>query len=293
MRINEKQESILDSFVCERLSANDNNKKIVNSFKNSIGNGLINYLHTDGWEQDRCGEIAFYVIKSNEGMPCLFFGIKCGGVFQPFYEDDFEKQLEENNKKVKQISYNKIEKILTEEGNQSSIVLRMSRQIEKTQSINDNYQEYLDFIGADKKQEGLRPIQRVSFSFSGVEITHFCKNEDDKVKNMWNSLREQYQFRYPMGEVFFWKFIVPKFIDIQEIVGCQYVYLFAADRSEDCVLSNYYRTELHFQRVETLGVVKPIYDLTCEFLSQDVNSMKHNMEEFWENFNLDPDEDIV
>lgn len=36
-----------------------------------------------------------------------------------------------------------------------------------------------------------------------------------------------------MGECVFWHIVVPKLKAIQEIAGCQYVYLFAADQSYD------------------------------------------------------------
>ena len=51
-----------------------------------------------------------------------------------------------------------------------------------------------------------------------------------------------------MGEVIFWKFIFPKFFEVQRIGGCEYAFLFVADLSEDRTLINYYNVALKENR---------------------------------------------
>lgn len=286
MCIYKSKKDVLDSFICERITSDDSNRELIQSFHSNKGKGLVSYLCERGWEQDQIGENAFYLVKSGKGIPFLFFGIKCGGVFQPL---TLEKRSKMNKKylnyciSVRNNYNNDNKEIEISLDTNPERTISISDIIDKKKAINENNQRFLKLVREDEKNEGMRPIQRVDLSFSGVEITHFCVNDD--VRPLWESLREQYDFEYTMGEIFFWKFIVPKFVEIQKIVGCQYAYLFAADLTAKRRLSNYYKNRLHFRRDEKLGVLKPLYDMNCEFLSQSVDDMKNNMDNFWGNFN--------
>ena len=114
-----------------------------------------------------------------------------------------------------------------------------------------------------------------------IELVPFCTN--DAMKSKW----KEYHLGHTMGETLFWKFIAPKFFAVQELAGCEYVFLFAADLSEDGSLVNYYDVSLKFQKRLDVGTNKPFYDFCCEFMCQEVNKMKKNRELFFENFNID------
>ena len=70
-------------------------------------------------------------------------------------------------------------------------------------------------------------------------------------------------------------------------VGCQYLFLFAADLSEDENLVNYYRTYLNFEDTEDRGTAIPIYDDTCKFMYQETVGLRQKQLIFYENFNRD------
>ena len=127
--------------------------------------------------------------------------------------------------------------------------------------------------------------EKVGETFSGVEIVQFCSNED--CSKYW----EQYGMKQKFGVVVFWHFIVPKVLSLMEIVGCQYVFLFAADDSEDEDLVNYYKTWLKFESSQERSAATPVYDLTCKFLYQDTCSLKEKRSYFYDHFN--PEEDAV
>lgn len=95
----------------------------------------------------------------------------------------------------------------------------------------------------------------------------------------------------PLGVVVFWNFIVPRICEVQNVVGCKYAFLFAADLSEDGSLINYYQTALHFEAPEDIGTSKPFYDFTCKFMCQTVNHLLQAQKDFFDNFN--PDEDTI
>ena len=101
-----------------------------------------------------------------------------------------------------------------------------------------------------------------------------------------------YDIQHPVGEVMFWKYIAPIIYETQERIGCQYVYLFAADASPDGVLINYYNVALKFEKPTNVGTNKPSYDLCCEFMCQEISKLRKNRQEYFDNFNPD-DGDII
>lgn len=76
------------------------------------------------------------------------------------------------------------------------------------------------------------------------------------------------------------------------MLGIQYLFLFAADFSDDRTLVNYYISVLNFNRGEERTTVKPIYDLSCEFMSQETKNLAEKRHAFLENFNIDLGEEV-
>ena len=71
------------------------------------------------------------------------------------------------------------------------------------------------------------------------------------------------------------------------MVGCQYLFLFAADLSKGEKLVQYYADQLNFEIPENLATAKPIYDFSCKFMCQEVKGLEKGREEFFNNFNPD------
>lgn len=297
MRITKEQEDALSQFKCERLSSDKRNRDLIKNFVCKKGQGLVDYLQGEDWEDDCDGKTACYLIKAPNGKPCLFFALKCGALFQPLDEEAIQKEYEDA-----QNFLNLLQDQSSENPNRDKIMIQLEQlRIKRNMTLEDvktmvtdnakrkknSRQRVLKLLETDKIREGARPIQRVGQTFPGIELTHFCA--DDNEKKIWNL----FNFRFPMGEVLFWKYIAPIFIDIQKFVGCQYAFLFAADRTPDGTLTNYYNVSLKFSKLSDVGTSKPFYDFCCEFMSQEVVNLKKNMETFFENFNLDEQDEIV
>lgn len=75
-----------------------------------------------------------------------------------------------------------------------------------------------------------------------------------------------------------------------EIVGCEYLFLFAADQTEDALLVNFYAEKLGFECRDEHCAAIPMYDFTCQFMSQKTNVLKEKQQEFFDHFN--PDEEV-
>lgn len=126
--------------------------------------------------------------------------------------------------------------------------------------------------------------KNVGTTFAGVEIVHFCANE--AYRDFWY----QTGIHQKLGTVVFWQFIVPKILDLMEIVGCEYLFLFAADLSEDADLVNYYVDNLEFIDASEHSAATPMYDFACRFLCQETSTLQERRTSFFEHFN--PDEEV-
>ena len=137
----------------------------------------------------------------------------------------------------------------------------------------------LDILEELEKEISNKEIARVGSTFSGIELVHFCSNTD--TDDLWANL-ELPQLR---GTTIFWFFVVPMVLETLKYVGCQYLFLFAADRSKDEKLVRYYEDQLNLNRPDDLATAKPFYDFTCKFMCHEISSLEKEQAEFFANFN--------
>lgn len=292
MKITDEQEKILDNLICERLSSDTINEELIKNFTSKRGSQLVSYFQKFGSMEDQAGKTAYYIIKTKENEVLMFFSMKCGALFTPLDEDEVEQDfqrlliliqaIQNANGKVPEldeaneilIKYQVGDRIAPEDWNK--VLRKANKKFDFLEQLND-----------DKAKECNANIERVMSTHSGIELVHFCTN--DSVKGKWTT----YKLGHTMGETLFWRFIAPKFFAVQNLVGCEYAFLFAADLSEDGSLVNYYDVSLKFKQHLDVGTNKPVYDLCCDFMCQEINSMKKSRELFFENFNIDEDDIIV
>ena len=283
-RITEQQKEILESFSIERLSSSDINLQLVGSFSNPKSDSLTNKIQSDAFEEDENGSVAYYVIKNKEdGGIVFYFSLKCGQLYDKLIEkeqlrliknlfqyfDEIEKEestSEEDRRLIKEIR----ESVRTSKGVSKA-------ELEKIQKKNNKAVTDIERVFTEN-------LQRVGQTFAGVEIVQFCANEN------YRKLFDSLGFFPPFGAIVFWHFLVPKVLEVRKHIGCQYLFLFAADTSDDESLIRYYRT-LHFTDVGQHGAVIPLYDWTCRFMYQEIAGLSKGKEEFFNDFNRD-EEDV-
>lgn len=144
------------------------------------------------------------------------------------------------------------------------------------------YQELLDETQREKETFGNANIVHSDKTYSGVEIAHLCKNE--------NKAADWKLYGFPNNkkliDVIFYFFILPKIEELAEIAGCEYAYLFAADKSEDNILISAYEM-LGFKRNHSLGTVKERFDFFSDFMCRKVEELQSGKVQYYENFNED------
>ena len=280
MRITAEQQKIVDSLKCERLSDNLDNIRLVEDFVNSRNDSIAQTLRNEAFKEDEDNIVAYYVVKDSSNNILFYFSLKCGQLYDEFIEGEGLKMLNkfyqlvvtrQKDENISEADRKELEQIVE--------LLRTKKGVQRKQVakvLNKNTND-IDF---DKL---FRPGQHnVGKTYSGVELMHFCAN--DQYHSDW-ALKDI----KPLGAVIFWQFIVPQVINIMEIVGCEYLFLFAADLTDDEYLVNYYREHLGFtDRIEHIAAM-PLYDLNCKFMFQKTVDLKERRRQFFENFNLDED----
>lgn len=293
MRITSEQKKILDDFICERLSADVSNKALINTFVSKRGSSLVNYFKKFGLKEEQDGKTAYYVIKTKQNEMLMFFSMKCGALFDALLdENEVQKDCQRltillqaiENADGVDIRADEVNEILTKYQISDKISIEDIANIVAKRKWK---KKLLTQLADDKRTEDNNKILRVLSTQSAIELVHFCTN--DNMKSKWNT----YNMGHPMGETLFWKFIAPKFFEVQSIVGGEYAFLFAADLSEEGSLVNYYDVSLKFQKRLDIGTNKPFYDFCCDFMCQKINDMRKNRQLFFENFNIDKDDIIA
>ena len=282
-RITEDQLALLKSFSIERLSCSETNLELVADFSNIYIESLTEKIQSEAFEEDINGIIAYYLIKNPDGKILFYFSLKCGQLYDHFFEkekieliknlfryfDEIEKEdstSEEDRKLIREIREN----------------VRTSKGISKTKL--DKIQKKENKAVIDIEKAFTENLQRVGQTFAGIEIVQFCCNEN--YRNYLDSLG----FFPHFGAVVFWYFLVPIVLEVRKHIGCQYLFLFAADTSEDESLIRYYKT-LNFSDTGGHGAVIPYYDWTCRFMYEEISCLEQKKEEFFNNFNRD-EEDV-
>lgn len=151
-------------------------------------------------------------------------------------------------------------------------------------------------------------VKNVQETYPAIDIKFLCRDANYK---------PDIEIDFKFGVYVFWEIIVPHILKISELVGCKYVYLFAADNSElkkdngqinDPViyskdydmdskegvtekestseedvkkLVSYYINNLKFRPVSEYTILKPHFERTCYTLIRDVADLPHKRELIW------------
>jgi len=284
MKILPEQLKILESLECQRLSSDDDNMYYVESFSNFINDDIAQTLRNEAFSEDESGSIAYYVVKHPNGQILFFFSLKCGLLFDHFIRPELLERLKELSEELIDISD---DKSLTKQQKQD--VAEVMEKIRACKGVTKDDlhklpQQKIDIL-AELDKELNDDIARVGKTFSGIELVHFCSNSE--TDDLW----EDFDMPQLRGTTIFWYFVVPKILNAIKYVGCQYVFLFAADKSKEEKLVRYYEDQLNFQRPDELATAKPVYDFTCKFMCHEISSLENEGAEFFENFN--PSDDSV
>lgn len=282
MRITEKQRAFLDGLVCQRLTAERKNRDQVPNFINQRSRVLTEFFLDEAWDRDEGRNGAIYIIKNPQNQILLYFGLRCGELQTPLDEQN----LRDNIARINDALYRLRFRTGLDDRDEVNAFIESLRNGRPDFDLTLDLSDRLDMknnklrdLERDKHKEENAHVVRVLSSFPAVELTHFVSN--DCAEAFWS----RSGIRRSMGTTLFWQFVVPKVLEIRELAGCEYLYLFAADETPDKKLLEHYRGTMDFSQPEDVGTNKPRYDFTCEFMCQKTGELKEKREAFFENFN--------
>ncbi len=283
MKISEEQRRRIDRLYCERLSSNAGNLRQVDEFYNQRNTSISDTLLNEAYHEDESGKVAYYVVKNEAGHILFYFSLKCGMLYDSFIDD---KSLKLLNRLMAYLDEMAVQTGLSMD--EMVIVNKFREKLRSHKGLTKKEIEQIPKIGAsviaDLEKEVGENVTHVGSTFSGIEMVHFCAN--DRFRDYWDEKVEGQK----LGVVVFWEFVIREVLAAMIHVGCQYLFLFAADQTDDEELVAYYRDSLYFKEAVDVSTAKPIYDLTCKFMYQEASGLQDKREYFYNHYNVDSGE---
>lgn len=223
INIQEQKNWLKSKFIVELLTSNDNNKIEIQKFTaRKQGKNLELFLKKFAWEEDISGGTKVYLVKDIEtGAIVFFFALKAGLLYKSTDDDNYNLNDQEREIVNLCIEYelNPTGEFTTEDVlgwyDEDDLNKDLLRQV-----IQEKTELKLD-IKSDQRHTGEeKHILRVSKTFPGIVLTHFCRNSQYSLSQ---------KITFPLGFYIFWEIIVEQILKINSILGCKYLYLFAAD----------------------------------------------------------------
>lgn len=282
MALTQEQANLFASFEVRR--AREIDPPVLRGMSGPVVNGfedrnIIDLFVSDRYLQDDLnGHLASFVVMAPNGLPMLFFSLRCGELFERV---DPEKMLA-GRRFYDEIMDCMNNSQLTDEQKRAEIRLIAGRMQSEGLTIDDVMEltSKKQSIKADEALEVNKDLTRVSEVHPAIEIKFLGKNA--VANSYWKSLGLPADKK--MGETLFWTKVVDTIGLMMSMVGCEYVYLFAADNEAEGELVQYYRVRLNFDSNSKMSANKPHFDFQSQFLFQSVKELFAAQKAFMENF---------
>ena len=314
LSIEKQKEYLSKNLLLEDLRVSDDNREMIKEFIQATkGDTIADYLINHAWDDDEERNTKVFLIRDTaKNEIAFYFAINCGIL----YSDEISFQVTKEEKECLD-RYVDACLIAKESGNSDDVtnielndaLIALSRVADSEArrqalfSMADEKVEYKEERKYyDENDEEKEHTQQVYKTFPAIDIKFLGRN---------GNYKPSIELSFKLGVYIFWEMIVPHLLDIAKLVGCKYIYLFAADNSEvetttyhpapiydpfydpydddedqdDKVeirkLVNYYISELKFHNVTQYKVLKPHYERSCFTLVQEVSELQKNRESVW------------
>lgn len=272
------KEQFNNRFSCDEMITVENYKMYIESFDGgSHGKGLESYLKDSESalvDHKRNDTKVYFLMDRDLNQIAGYFSIRCGILFRPWKMD-----------------------LLESEDREFVLLLEDAIESQNSELLNDyknsglyTYEEYGRLYEIAKTNLEIRqeratskiPLLQATKTYPAIEIQNLCRNH----AYTWDGAGCE----IPFGIQTFWFCIAPIIIDVAQMVGCRYAYLFAADGTPDNYekkkLINYYENNFLFQNLENTDItmIQPEYDKHCYPMIKDVQSIQNSMYIFMERY---------
>lgn len=326
LSVEEQKKYLSENLIVESLRKSDNNKEDIKQFSQSKGgSAIVEYLKGEAWDKDASNDTKVFLVRDkNTREIAYYYALNCGILYKDLdatamtsVEKECVERLIKALRRVEHVrgssdseeelaynelsnAYGAMDERISAPDRATFLTLHAQEQAE----IKDQREESV------RKTEDSQFIKNVQETYPAIDIKFLCKNEN-YIPNI--------QLSFKLGIYVFWEIIVPHILRVSEEVGCKYVYLFAADTSENDQVdaeSNvplmyskdydideehtpevrvpkklvlYYMSNLKFRPVSEFIILKPYFERSCYTLFQDVASLTYNRDLVWNSHALPHD----
>lgn len=299
MGIQETKEWLKSQITVVPLTSNIKHRQHVKTFSGgSKGKSMESYIKEAAWESDLNGDTKIYLVKYKETEEIIFFfGLHAGLLY---------RNIEHNKYSLTEIEQDIIDLCINYKLEPNNTITPdevfswyADEPLDKERLIRIIESETKLKLAAKEDQEHTGEITsfHVSQTFPGIVLSHFSKNANFSLP---------IEISFPLGFYIFWEIIVEKVLEISSMLGCRYLYLFAADNTDcnesadsymnlllsdfnECdetstpiyKLVDYYKNELKFEEVQDMTILKPHYDYNCFSLIQSISALQENRKTVW------------
>lgn len=278
LQISEDLKESLSYLSCERLTFHKENKDYIQSFSNDRNPQLPKILKASGWIEDATGLCDYYIIKNKDNDILFFFALRAGLV-----QELYDKDRIEACKTIFPLLNEYLNVSTSEERKQelSSQIIPLWRKYELSSDLILSAQEDIEKDKLiDRITDTNENTTQVWQTHPAIELAFFCQNTDSK------EIIKGIGFQRHFGSAVFWYYIMPIINEVQRHIGCEFVYLFAADQKNRGKLMDYYNTNLHFEQTFFLNGIKPLADNNCFFMCQRVEKLREFQIDYLANFSF-------
>lgn len=321
--IEEQKKYLSENLVVEKLRMYGSNQRDIKNFLQAVsGNTISEYLNNKAWNDDVNNDTKVFLVRDKTTREiAYYYALSCGILYKEL-DNTIKMSFREREcvgKLIEAIRLQDDKRLNDAERDTAWELLSDAYGLFDTMS-DTNRASYLVAYAQEQakikeqKEEALKQVdeenvKNVQETYPAIDIKFLCKNANYKPK---------ISIDFKFGVYVFWEIIVPHILKISELVGCKYVYLFAADNSEskpeeeqsnlpimyskeynidieDDDISNiniksepelkklvsYYMNNLKFHPVSEYIILKPHFERTCYTLVQSVTDLLTNRERVW------------
>ena len=323
--INKQKKFLSENLIVESLRTYGTNQEDIKAFLQAkSGSTIAEYLMTKAWNDDENKDTKVFLVRDKVTRKiAYYYALNCGILY---------KEL--NTMRMTYIEEACVEKLINAIRRTSETGLSDADREAANNLLSEAYALF-----DEKIEDSDRATTLISYALEQVEIkeeredaasqigdSEFIKNVQETypaidIKFLCKDANyvPEIDIDFKFGVYVFWEIIVPHILKISELVGCKYVYLFAADNSENvkiegkempimysqgydvdseedenCTskddikkLVSYYINNLKFRPVSEYTILKPNFERTCYTLIQDVAELAQKRELIWSSHDED------
>lgn len=324
--INKQKKYLSENLIVESLRMYGTNREDVKVFfQAESGNTIASYLINEAWDDDKNNDTKVFLVRDKKTRKIVYYyALNCGILYKElntlhmtYVEEACVEKLIKAIRRTHELGLSEADQDAANELLSEAFALfdekiedsdRATKLIGYAYEQTETKEEREEAAEQTGESEFIKNVQE---TYPAIDIKFLCKDANYK---------PEIDIDFKFGVYVFWEIIVPHILQISELVGCKYIYLFAADNSEVVKsdeqvemqimyskeydmeseeekqstsendvkkLVSYYINNLKFRPVSEYIILKPHYERKCYTLIQEVAELPFKRELIWSSHDED------